>query len=92
MSDLQDEINALAKSHPVPSDAKLDRRMKRLDRMTAFYEEKAPEAPEKQSLMFTGFVSALIYASTMIKMYRKLTKKLAELAEEASDEDSNNSI
>lgn len=86
MTDYKDEIKALAKSHPVPSEPKLDRRMKRLERMTAFYEEKAPEAPEKQSLMFSGFVSALLYAATMIKMYRKLTQRLAELAEEADDE------
>lgn len=84
--DYKEEIKALARSHPIPSEDKLTRRMKRLDRMTEFYREKAPEAPEKQSLMFTGFVSALVYAATMIKMYRKLTKKLAELAEEASDE------
>lgn len=90
--DLQQEINELAKSHPIPSEAKLERRMKRIDRMTEFYKEKAPEAPEKQSLMFQGFVSALIYAATMIKMYRKLTKKLQELATEASSEKDNDSL
>lgn len=86
MTDYQDEIKALAKSHPIPSEPKLERRMKRIERMTAFYEEKVPEAPEKQSLMFSGFVSALLYAATMIKMYRKLTIKLAELADEGDDE------
>jgi hypothetical protein len=85
--DYKDEIKQLAKSHPIPSEDKLERRMKRIDRMTAFYEEKIPEAPEKQSLMFTGFVSSLIYAATMIKMYRKLTIKLAQLAEEAGDDE-----
>lgn len=85
--DYKDEIKQLAKTHPIPSEDKLQRRMKRLDRMTAFYEEKIPEAPEKQSLMFTGFVSALLYAATMIKMYRKLTIKLAQLAEDAGDDD-----
>lgn len=89
---LEQELITLAKSHPVPSPDKLERRMKRIDRMTAFYEEKIPEAPEKQSLMFTGFVSALLYAGTMIKMYRKLTTKLAELADEADDENHNNSL
>lgn len=89
----KEEIKALAKSHPVPSEEKLERRMRRIDRMTKFYAEKAPEAPEKQGLMFAGFVSALVYAATMIKMYRKLTRKIAELAEEAgSDEKSNDSI
>jgi hypothetical protein len=90
--DYKDEIKALARSHPIPSEDKLERRMKRIDRMTAFYSEKIPEAPEKQSLMFTGFVSALLYAATMIKMYRKLTIKLAQLAEEAGDEENTNSI
>lgn len=81
----QEKIVALARSHPIPSEDKLERRMRRLERMTKFYEEKAPEAPEKQGLMFNGFVSALLYAATMIKMYRKLTKRLAELAEEAQN-------
>lgn len=85
-----DEVKALAKSHPIPSEPKLERRMKRLERMTAFYEEKVPEAPEKQSLMFSGFVSALIYAATIIKMYRKLTTKLAELAEQGDEDGSTN--
>lgn len=83
------KVQALARSHPIPSELKLERRMHRLDRMARFYQEKAPEAPEKQGLMFNGFVSALIYAMTMIKMYRKLTKRLAELAEEADEKDSN---
>jgi len=79
------KILALAKSHPVPNEDKLERRMKRLDRMAKFYEEKAPSAPEKQSMMFTGFVSALMFAATIIKMYRKLTKQLAELAKEVDE-------
>ena len=59
----------------------IDRRMRRIDRMTAFYREKAPEAPEKQSIMFVGFVSALVYSRSIVKMYRKLTAELAEMAE-----------
>lgn len=90
MADIKQELVALAKSHPVPSEIKLERRMKRLERMERFYDEKIAEAPEKQALMFNGFVSALVYAMTIIKMYRKLTKQLAELAQEAtSNEDSN---
>lgn len=85
MIDYLKEIKILAKNHPIPSEIKLERRMKRIERMTAFYQEKAPEAPEKQSQMFTGFVSALLYAGTMIRMYRKLTKRLAVLAEEGGD-------
>ena len=81
-----DELVALTKSHPIPSEDKLERRMKRLQRMEHFYTEKIVEAPEKQALMFGGFVSALMYAMTIIKMYRKLTKQLAELAEEADSD------
>lgn len=81
-AELSEAVKALAKSHPVPSQDKLERRMARMDRMLRFYEEKAPDAPEKQGLMFKGFVSALLYAMTMIKMYRKLTHRIAEMAEE----------
>lgn len=80
MSDISEELKALAKSHPVPAEDKFERRMRRIERMTAFYKEKAPDAPEKQSLMFMGFVSALIYAASVLNMYRKLTQKLAEMA------------
>lgn len=80
------ELKALAKSHPVPQEEKLLRRVGRLERMSKFYEEKSADAPEKQGLMFNGFVSALMYAMTTIKMYRRLTKRIAEMAEEAPDE------
>lgn len=86
MANIHDEIIALIKSHPVPQDDKLERRLNRLRRMENFYIDKITEAPEKQALMFNGFVSALMYATTVIKMYRQLTKKLAELAEEADSD------
>lgn len=86
MDDYRDKLLALAKSHPVPSDDKLERRMKRIDRMTAFYRDKAPEAPEKQSQMFVGFVSALVYTRSLVKMYRSLTEELADLAETIDNE------
>lgn len=86
MDDLQSKINELARQHQVPSDIKMERRMSRMERMLSFYEAKIPDAPEKQANMFKGFVSSLLYAMTMIKMYRKLTKALQELAlEEESD-------
>ena len=80
MTQLQADIQALAKSHPVPSEDKLKHRMTRLDRMASFYLEKAPESKDG-GITFTSYAVALTYAITMIKMYRKLTKKLAELAE-----------
>lgn len=83
---MNEKIIELARQHQVPSELKLERRMDRMQRMTSFYESKIPDAPEKQANMFKGFVSSLLYAMTMIKMYRKLTKALAELAEEAQNE------
>lgn len=86
MTQPQAELEKLAKSHPVPSDDKLNKRIDKLERMRHFYEQKLPDAPEKQSLMFKSFIASLIYAITIIKMYRKLTRRLAELTEEASNE------
>lgn len=80
---MKDELAKLAAAHPVPQDDKLQRRIHRLDRMTEFYQSKLDTAPGNQALMFKGFVSALVYAAATIKMYRKLTKRLAELAAEA---------
>lgn len=87
MTQRQADLKALLKSHPVPAEDKLERRVKRLERMAGFYSDKAAEAPEKQSMMFMGFVSAIMYAITTIKMYRKLTKRLAELAAETEGDD-----
>lgn len=80
--DLKDEIKRLALSHPIPQDDKLQRRIYRLERMGLFYEAKLETAPGNQGLMFKSFVSALVYAVAMLKMYRKLTKRLNELAQE----------
>jgi hypothetical protein len=83
---MNDKIVELARRYQVPADEKMNRRLDRLSRMTAFYESKIPDAPEKQANMFKGFVSSLLYAATMIKMYRKLTKELNTIAEEATNE------
>ena len=90
---MNEKIIELARQHSVPSELKLERRMERMQRMTSFYESKigTPDIPEKQANMFNGFVSSLLYAMTMIKMYRKLTKALNELAEEATNEIRTNS-
>ena len=89
MDELQAKINDLARQHQVPAEIKLERRLDRMDRMTKFYESKieSPDIPEKQANMFKGFVSSLLYAVTMIKMYRKLTKALQELAQEEVNHD-----
>lgn len=75
-------LKILARSHPMPSEQKLDKKVKRIEKMAVFYEAKIPEAPEKQAMMFAGFVSALFYAKTMINQYRKLTQKIAEAADD----------
>lgn len=82
MDDTRQQVRDLVKSYPVLSEEKLERRIDRLKRMQHFYEIKAPDAPEGQSLMFAGFISALAYAMTIIAMYRKLTQQLAEIAKE----------
>lgn len=79
------KIQAITKSHPVPSQSKLEHRMRGLDRMLRFYKEKAPVAPEKQGELFLGFVASLEYAMTIIAMYRKITRQVAELAGEADE-------
>jgi hypothetical protein len=84
---LVNELKAIVRSHPIPSEEKMDRRLARLERILNFYADKAPDAPENQGKMFNGFVSALAYAMAMIKAYRKLTILLAELAEEGNTDE-----
>lgn len=79
---IQHQVKELAKSYPPPQADKLEKRLGQIERMSGFYRDKIPTAPEKQSIMFKGFVGALLYASDMIKMYRRLTKKLEKLAED----------
>lgn len=83
---MNDKLIELARRYQVPADEKMNRRLDRIQRMLTFYESKIPDAPEKQANMFKGFVSSLLYAITMIKMYRKLTKELNTIAEEATNE------
>lgn len=78
----QHQVKELAKSYPPPQADKLEKRLGQIERMSGFYRDKIQTAPEKQSIMFKGFVGALLYASDMIKMYRRLTKKLEKLAED----------
>jgi hypothetical protein len=79
MSDLQQQVNELADKYPVMNEDKTARRLKRLERMSAFYVSKIDEAPERQSILFKSFVSALLYAIAVIKMHRKLVRRLNEL-------------
>lgn len=81
----QTPLDELTKEYPPPQSDKADRRLHRLERMTNFYIDKAEVAPEKQATMFQGFVSALRYAMTTMKMYRKLTRRIKELAEEEDE-------
>lgn len=83
---LQQKVNDLAKAYPLPPNDKMERRLNRIERMTDFYNEKIEIAPERQALLFKGFVSALMYASTIIHMHRKLTKRLADMADEDKNE------
>jgi ribosomal protein L20 len=91
MTELKNKLQKLSKSHPIPGDEKLERRLLRLERMRDFYIDKIPEAPVKQGMLFSGFVTALVYAITTIRMYRKLTTKLKELAEDDDGQQGQNS-
>jgi hypothetical protein len=82
---LAHKILTLSVSHPMPSEHKLKRQIERLGFMANFYRDKIPEAPEKQALMFTGFISALMYAEATIRQYQKLTKEVADAAAEESN-------
>lgn len=82
---LQDEINKLAHDFAIPVEDKLLRRLERLDRMSRFYADKIPDAPERQGFLFQSFVSALKYADTVMNMYQQLTTRLNELAEVEDD-------
>lgn len=79
---LHDKVKQLSKAYPVPSQVKLDRRLGRMERMAAFYKQKATDAPPKQAMLFYGFISALLYGITIIRMHRKLTHKLKAIVEE----------
>lgn len=82
-----DDLQSIIKGHSVPQDAKLEKRLRSLQRMYDFYETKTEGAPTRQTMMFVDFMTSLYYAMTLIKMYRQLTKRLAELAAEgATDE------
>lgn len=82
---LANEITRLVHKHAIPTEEKLYRRVESLHRMANFYREKIPEAPEKQALMFTAFISALMYAIATIKEYQKLTKELTEVARQVDE-------
>lgn len=81
-ADLQEQVNNLASRHQPPIEVKQERQLAKLLRMAQFYEDKLPEAPEKQGYLFKSFVTALFYAITIIKSYSILTARLKELAEE----------
>ena len=50
----QTQVNALAKSYPIPSKIKMDRCVERLERMSEFYESKAPTSKDGGAL-FNSF-------------------------------------
>lgn len=83
---LLDQLKEISSKNPIPAEMKLQFRMRRLERMSRFYEDKAPVAPEKQGRLFIEFVQALGYAMAIIVSYRKLTKQLADTVKEYEDD------
>lgn len=81
-NDLQAQINIICRTHSIPQEQKLTRRLERLERMKKFYEDKSLLAPIKQAILFKSFVSALEYSIETLNTYQKLTVRLNELAQE----------
>lgn len=82
----QAEIVELAKKYKVPAEAKVQRRLERLERMKKFYQNRAPDAPGDQANLFYSFASALTYAAELIRMYRRLTAEIAKIAKDEGDD------
>ena len=74
------ELATLAKANRVPDDIKLTYRVKQLESMRRYYQEKLPDVPEKLGYTFTGFISALDFAISTIDAYRKLATEVGKLA------------
>lgn len=89
-SKLRTRINKLAERYPPSDKTTIYQHMSRINRMLSFYQEKAPNAPEHQGMLFNGFINALLYAAKIITEHRKLTKKLQRLAEGENDDKKNN--
>lgn len=82
----QQHLRSIAIAHPVPSEHKVELRLASLERMKRFYEERIAVSTAIQSRMFREFIVAIVYAITIIKMYRKLTKRLAaELQDDSTN-------
>lgn len=79
----QEHARGLRADHPIRSGSEAARHLGRLERMLAFYRAKVDTMSphEGQHVMFTGFIAALVYAISVIKAYRKLTKQIIEIAE-----------
>lgn len=83
---IQQPLRDIIAAHPVPAESKINKRLASLERMQAFYETKVSTAGITQFRIFREYVVAIVYAITVIKMYRKLTKRLAaELEREANN-------
>lgn len=89
-AELQSRVDDLHKHFQVPNEDFLRRRIDRIERIKGFYKSKITEAPTKQASMFIGFVSALTYAGSVLRMYRKLTTQLAGLSEKDDNGKTNN--
>jgi hypothetical protein len=82
---LKDSIEQISKSSMVPADRKLENRVQTLESLLGFYKNRTSIVSESQGRRYRQFVVALMYAITIIKMYRRLTKQLAEALEAERD-------
>lgn len=79
-------LRDILEDHP-NQNRKYVRRRHQLERMRAFYEDKAPEAPKNQGRMFMGFVEAITYFLTIGSRYNKLVSELEHLLIEGESND-----
>lgn len=84
--EIKDNLAHLNKSNPVLAQRKWDYHLGNLERMRSFYQLRAESTPLQKAIMFKHFVSTIVYSITIIKIYRKLTIRLSELAKEANDD------
>lgn len=81
---VNDDLQKLSKAYPPPATEKKQRQLKRISQMSSFYKTRAVDHEHEYhgAMKFIRFVDALAYASAIIRMYHKLTIKLAKLAQE----------
>lgn len=75
------QVKELSEQFKPLNEQKFERRMQRLQNMLNWYTQHAKDGKDGGKL-FNGFASALEYALTTMRMYRLLSIKLKDIADE----------